>query len=193
MLWVGVDVGGTFTDVVVYDETRGTLEVGKAPTHPADPSVGFLNAFEKLKLDLPRTGRVVHGTTIGTNAILERKGATVGLLTTSGFRDTLEIARTNRTTLYDIRAVKPAPLAARQHIVEVDERLAADGSVVRPLDESGVRAALERLRAAAAEGGTNGDRALVVCFLHSYANPAHERAAARLAAEALPGWFVSTS
>jgi N-methylhydantoinase A len=193
MLWVGVDVGGTFTDVVVYDETSGTLEVGKAPTHPADPSVGFLNAFDKLKLDLKRTGRVVHGTTIGTNAILERKGATVGLLTTQGFRDTLEIARTNRTTLYDIRALKPAPLAARQHIVEVDERLAADGAVVRPLDEAGVRAALERLRAAAADGGANGDRALVVCFLHSYANPAHERAAARLAAETLPGWFVSTS
>ena len=193
MLWVGVDVGGTFTDVVVYDETSGTLEVGKAPTHPADPSVGFLNAFDKLKLDLTRTGRVVHGTTIGTNAILERKGATVGLLTTRGFRDTLEIARTNRTTLYDIRALKPAPLAARQHIVEVDERLAADGAVVRPLDEGAVRAALDRLRAAAADGGANGDRALVVCFLHSYANPAHERAAARLATETLPGWFVSTS
>ncbi len=190
MLWVGVDVGGTFTDVVVYDETAGTLEVGKAPTHPADPSVGFLNAFAKLRLDLARTGRVVHGTTIGTNAILERKGATVGLLTTRGFRDTLEIARTNRTTLYDIRALKPAPLARRQHIVEVDERLAADGSVVRPLDEAEVRAALDRLRAAAGADGANGDRAVVVGFLHSYANPEHERVAARLAAERLPGWFV---
>jgi N-methylhydantoinase A len=196
MLWVGVDVGGTFTDVVVYDEATGALDVGKAPTHPADPSVGFLNAFAKLELDLTRTGRVVHGTTIGTNAILERKGAVVSVLTTQGFRDTLEIARTNRTTLYDIRAVKPAPLARRQHVVEVDERLGPDGAVVRPLHLAEVRAALDRLRAAA-DGGpdqpANGDRALVVCFLHSYANPAHEAAAAGLAAELLPGWFVSTS
>jgi N-methylhydantoinase A len=195
MLWVGVDVGGTFTDVVVYDESSGTLEVGKAPTHPADPSVGFLNAFAKLKVDLPRTGRVVHGTTIGTNAILERKGATVGVLTTGGFRDTLEIARTNRTVLYDIRALKPAPLAPRQHIVEVDERVAFDGEVIRPLDAAEVRAALARLQTLTATpgGAPNGGRALVVCFLHSYANPEHERLAARLAAESLPGWFVSTS
>ncbi len=193
MLWVGVDVGGTFTDVVVYDEVTGALGVGKAPTHPADPSVGFLNALGKLAVDLQRTGRVVHGTTIGTNAVLERKGATVGVITTRGFRDTLEIARTNRTVLYDIRALKPAPLAPRRQIVEVDERLAFDGTVIQPLREAEVRAAVSRLRALDGAGGRNGGGAVVVCFLHSYANPAHERAAARIAEELLPGWFVSTS
>jgi N-methylhydantoinase A len=189
MQWVGVDVGGTFTDVVVYDEANGTLEVGKSPTSPADPTVGLLNALTKLKVDLAETGRVVHGTTIGTNAVLERKGAPVWLLTTRGFRDALEIGRTNRTVLYDMRAQKPAPLVARTRIVEIDERVAFDGTVLRPLADDEVRAALARIR-----GEANGARAaLVVCFLHSYAWPAHEARAARLAAEMLPGWFVSTS
>ncbi len=190
MLWVGVDVGGTFTDVVVYDEATGTLEVGKAPTSPADPTAGLLRAFAKLRVALPETGRIVHGTTIGTNAILERKGARVGVITTAGFRDTLEIARTNRTTLYDIRALKPAPLVPRQHIVEVDERTAFDGSVLRPLDEEEVRAACRRLREAMKGDGTG---AVVICFLHSYANPGHERAAARVVQSLLPDWFVCTS
>jgi len=114
--WVGVDVGGTFTDVVAYDEATGALAVAKSPTSRTDPTVGLLNALAKLRVVLPATGRIVHGTTIGTNAILERKGAQVFVLTTRGFRDTLEIARTNRTVLYDIRARKPVPLAPRQRV-----------------------------------------------------------------------------
>jgi len=192
MRWVGVDIGGTFTDVVVYDEATGSLAVGKSPTSPADPTRGLLTALAKLQVALAGTGRVVHGTTIGTNAILERKGAVVWILTTRGFRDTLEIARTNRTVLYDIRARKPAPLVPRERVVEVDERVAADGSVLRPLGEEDLRVALEGIRARAASNG-GGPGALVCCFLHSYANPAHERAAARQAAALLPGWFVSTS
>jgi N-methylhydantoinase A len=190
MHWVGVDVGGTFTDVVVYDEGTGALAVGKSPTTAADPARGLLNALAKLKVALPATGRVVHGTTIGTNAILERKGATVWMLTTRGFRDTLEIARTNRTVLYDIRARKPLPLVARHRVLEVDERVAFDGTVVRPLAEADLRDALGRIRA-----GANGEGpgAVVLGFLHAYANPAHERAAARLAASLLPGWFVCAS
>ncbi|MBM3219438.1 MAG: hydantoinase/oxoprolinase family protein [Candidatus Rokubacteria bacterium] len=189
MQWVGVDVGGTFTDVVVYDEAGGTLDVGKSPTSPADPTVGLLNALTKLKVDLAGTGRVVHGTTIGTNAVLERTGAPVWLLTTRGFRDTLEIGRTNRTILYDMRAQKPAPLVPRTRVVEIDERVTFDGTVLRPLREDDVRAALARVRESA-----NGARAaLVVSFLHSYAWPAHEDTAARIAAEMLPGWFISTS
>jgi N-methylhydantoinase A len=190
MQWVGVDIGGTFTDVVLYDEERGTLEVGKSPTRLADPTVGLLDALAKLKVALPRTGRVVHGTTIGTNAILERKGASVWMLTTRGFRDTLEIARTNRTVLYDIRARKPAPLVPRERVVEVDERLAFDGTVLRPLGEDDLRAALQRIRDTP-DG--EGPRALVIGFLHSYVNPAHESMAARAAAAVLPGWFVCTS
>jgi N-methylhydantoinase A len=188
--WVGVDIGGTFTDVVVYDEGTGALEVAKSMTSPVDPTVGLLNALAKLEVSLPATGRVVHGTTIGTNAILERKGAPVWMITTRGFRDTLEIARTNRTVLYDIRARKPAPLVERSRVIEVDERMAFDGTVVRPLREADVREAVDRIRAAADGGGPG---AVVVGFLHSYVNAAHERAVACAAAEGLPGWFVCTS
>jgi N-methylhydantoinase A len=187
---VGVDVGGTFTDVVVYDESTGMLRVGKSPTDPADPTQGLLHAFAKLEVRLPATERLVHGTTIGTNAILERKGAAVWVVTTRGFGDTFEIARTNRTVLYDIRALKPASLVPREQVLEVDERMAFDGSVLRPLDPAGLEQAAERIRADA-----NGDvpGAAAICFLHSYANPAHEEAAARLVREWLPGWFVCTS
>jgi N-methylhydantoinase A len=185
-----VDVGGTFTDVVVYDEAAGTLRVGKSPTDAADPTEGLLHAFAKLEVRLPATERLVHGTTIGTNTILERRGAAVWVITTRGFADTLEIARTNRTVLYDLRALKPASLVPRQRVLEVDERMAFDGSVVRPLDQAGVGAAAERIRAAT-DGGLPG--AVAICFLHSYANSAHEETAARLARERLPGWFVCAS
>src|SRR5262245_4023203 len=188
ILWVGVDVGGTFTDVVVYDEAAKTLRVGKSPTDPADPTRGLLHAFEKLDVLLPQTERRVHGTTIGTNAVLERKGADVWVITTRGFGDTLDIARTNRMVLYDIRALKPAPLVPRQRILEVDERMAFDGSVLRPLDMPEVAAAAAHIRA-----GASGVGAAVICFLPSHANPLHENAAATLAREQLPGWFVCTS
>ena len=187
MHWIGVDVGGTFTDVVAYDESTGALAFAKSPTSPADPTVGLLNALAKVGVALPETGRVVHGTTIGTNAVLERRGAPVWMITTRGFRDTLEIARTNRTVLYDIRARKPAPLVERHRIVEVDERVAADGTVLRALREDDLRAAVGRI------GAANGGGAVVIGFLHSYLNPAHERAAAQTAAALLPGWFVTTS
>jgi N-methylhydantoinase A len=150
----------------------------------------LLNALAKLPVTLAATARIVYGTTIGTNAILERTGAPVWVITTRGFRDTLEIARTNRTVLYDIRARKPAPVVPRARVIEVDERVAFDGTVVRPLREADIREAVGRIRMA-----TNGDGpgSVVLCFLHSYANPAHERAAARVVSEALPGWFVCAS
>jgi N-methylhydantoinase A len=190
MHWIGVDVGGTFTDVVVYDEATGALDVAKSPTTRADPTVGLLNALGKVSVSPAQAGRVVCGTTIGTNAILERTGAPVWVITTRGFRDTLEIARTNRTILYDIRARKPAPVVPRARVIEVDERVAFDGTVVRPLRDEDVRAAIDRIRTATNGGGPG---AVVLCFLHSYVNPTHERAAARLVAEALPGWFLCTS
>src|SRR5262249_18883309 len=124
------------------------------------------------------------------NAILERKGAPVWVITTRGFGDTLDIARTNRTVLYDIRALKPASLVPRQRILEVDERMAFDGSELRPLDIAGVGAAAARIRMSADDGAPG---AAVICFLHSYANSSHEDAAALLAREQLPGWFVCAS
>jgi N-methylhydantoinase A len=112
------------------------------------------------------------------------------VITTRGFRDTLEIARTNRTILYDIRARKPAPVVPRARVIEVDERMAFDGTIVRPLRDEDVREAVGRIKTAT---NGHGPGAVVLCFLHSYVNPAHERAAARVVAEALPGWFVCTS
>jgi N-methylhydantoinase A len=183
---VGVDVGGTFTDVVCFEDRSGELRWAKAPSTPAAPSAGVLAALGRNDTDLAATDRFVHGITIGTNAILERTGAAVWVLTTPGFRDTLEIARTNRTVLYDIKTLKPAPLAPRRQVIEVDERIRADGTVSRPLDLAGVRAAAERLRA-------ESPAAAAVCFLHSYANPAHEEQAAEVLRAMLPGWFVCHS
>jgi N-methylhydantoinase A len=186
MRMVGVDVGGTFTDAVYYDDASGELRWSKAASTPGQPANGVLAAIDRGGAELGSIERFVHGITIGTNAILERKGASVWLLITAGFRDTLEIARTNRSVLYDIKTLKAAPLAPRRQVLEVGERMRADGSVLRALDSAQVRAAAERLKS-----GPPG--ALAVCFLHSYANPAHENQAAELLRELLHGWFICTS
>jgi N-methylhydantoinase A len=189
MWWVGVDVGGTFTDAVLYDDTAQSVRYAKAPSTPGDPTQGVLAALERLQVPLEGVQRLVHGVTIGTNAILERKGAQVWMLTTAGFRDVLEIARTNRPVLYDISTLKTPPIIPRTRTLEVHERLFYDGRVRTPLDEAEVRAALETV-AQRADGRPG---ALAICFLHSYANGAHEQAAARIARERLPEWFVCTS
>jgi N-methylhydantoinase A len=186
MRMVGVDVGGTFTDAVFYDDASGELRWSKAASTPGAPAQGVMAALERGNADLAAVERFVHGITIGTNAILERKGAPVWVLTTAGFRDSLEIARTNRSVLYDIKTLKPAPLVPRSRAIEVGERVLADGRVLRPLDADEVRAAAARLK-----GEPPG--AAAVCFLHSYANPAHEAQAAELLRELLPGWFICTS
>jgi N-methylhydantoinase A len=186
MRMVGVDVGGTFTDAVVYDEASGALRWAKAPSTPAAPAEGVLAALARNDADLGSAERFVHGITIGTNAILERKGATVWMLVTAGFRDTLEIARTNRSVLYDIKTLKPAPLVPRKRSIEIDERVLADGTVLRALDPEQIRAAADRLK-------KEKSSALAVCFLHSYRAPSHEEQAAALLRELLPGWFVCHS
>ena len=185
MQWIGIDVGGTFTDVVVYDDARGTLALGKVSSTPADPTAGVLDGLATLGVEAATTARIVHGMTIGTNAILEKKGAEVWVFTTEGFRDCLELARTNRSTLYDIKTLKPASLVARQHVIELPERLRFDGTALRTLDEADVRAAADTIAESAG--------AIAVCFLHSYVNPAHERLAARAIGTVRPGLFVSAS
>lgn len=142
MRWVGIDVGGTFTDVVVYDDERRAWSLGKVPSTPANPTDGVVRGLAGLGVTPGTSARIVHGMTIGTNAILEKKGTQVWVLTTAGFRDCLELARTNRATLYDIKTLKPASLVARQHVIELDERLRFDGTPLRPLDEDEVRAAV---------------------------------------------------
>lgn len=186
MRLIGVDVGGTFTDAVSYDAASGQIAWTKASSTPGSPEVGVLSAVGKLDLPLQQVDRLVHGVTIGTNAILERKGSDVWVLTTRGFRDTLEITRTNRTVLYNIKTLKPQSLTPRQRVLEIGERLGPDGSVLEALDEADLRRAIETLSTARAQ-------AVAVCFLHSYANPAHERAAAAAVRSALPEAFVCAS
>ena len=186
MKMVGVDVGGTFTDAVYYDDQSGELAWSKAPSTPQAPADGVLAAIDRNGVDLRTTDRFVHGVTIGTNAILERRGAAVWVITTRGFRDTLEIARTNRTVLYDIKTLKPASLVPRARVIEVDERVLADGTVSRALDLREVRDVAARMR-------SEPPGALAVCFLHSYLHPAHEEAVVERLREALPAWFVCGS
>ena len=186
MLWVGVDVGGTFTDGVVWDDATQNMSYAKAPSTPGNPTKGVLDVVELLGVDMAGVERFVHGVTIGTNAILEGKGAEVWMLVTRGFRDVLEIARTNRPVLYDIRSMKPPPLVPRGRTVEVDERLMFDGSVLSPLDTAQLRTAADTIP-------DDPDIAIAVCFLHSYANSAHERAAKAMVEAACPGRFVCTS
>jgi N-methylhydantoinase A len=186
MLWVGVDVGGTFTDGVVWDDEAQLLSYAKAPSTPGNPTTGVLDVVERLGADMRRVERFVHGVTIGTNAILEGKGAQVWMLVTRGFRDVLEIARTNRPVLYDIRTLKTPPLVPRTRTIEIDERLLFDGTVQTPVDAA-------QLEAAAVTVPDGPDIAVAVCFLHSYANAMHERTAKAAVVAARPGRYVCTS
>jgi N-methylhydantoinase A len=162
---VGVDVGGTFTDFLLIDGALGEYRVAKLPT-TRDPARGFLDGISALEVAHAAIDWLVHGTTIGTNALLERKGARCGLITTRGFRDILELGRRTRPEAYGL-AGNFEPLIPREHRLEVSERMDASGRVIEPLDENEVRAAVTKLLA-------DGVESLVIHFLHSYANPAHE-------------------
>ena len=186
MLLVGVDVGGTFTDGVVYDGNTRRLHYAKAASTPHDPTQAVLNVLESLVPNINDIDRLVHGLTIGTNAILEGKGADVWILTTRGFRDVLEIARTNRPILYNIKSLKPEALVPRTRTLEINERMLFDGSVREFFDDKDAREVIEKLVGAKAD-------AVAICFLHSYANPAHEKLAEELVREMLPDAFVCSS
>jgi N-methylhydantoinase A len=186
MLWIGIDVGGTFTDAVAYDQIRGAFTFAKVPSTPADPTRAVLEVLKAMQLDIQSIERLVHGVTIGTNAVLEAKGAEVWMLVTKGFKDVLEIGRTNRPVLYDIRTQKAPPLVPRTRALEIDERLLFDGSVLKPIDLTEV----ERVASGLPE---RRDAAVAICFLHSYANAAHELAAKATVTAARPNQFVCTS
>ena len=189
-LELGIDVGGTFTDIVVCDRATGRQASHKELTTHADPARGVMAGIDRLLAEsaiaAADIGRVVHATTLFSNAVIERKGAPTGLITTKGFRDTLEIGRERKYELYDIKIVKPAPLVPRRWRLEVPERIAVDGSVRMALDEGAVLEAAARL---AAEGVAS----LAIVFLHSYANPGHERQAAELIAGRFPALTLSAS
>ena len=187
---LGVDVGGTFTDVLLVEEASGATWRAKTASTPADQAVGVRNGIAKVceeaGIGLADVAQVLHGTTVATNAILEGKGATVGLVTTKGFRQVLQIARSYVPGGLAgwIIWPKPEPLAALENTVEVDERIGSDGTVIRPLDDADVRAQLARL---------SGIDALAISLINSFADPTHERRIAAIAAEVLPGVAVSLS
>lgn len=180
---VGIDVGGTFTDLIGIEPQQGKVALAKVPTTVENQAFGVLAALDKGGIALPQADTIVHGTTTTTNALLERKVARVGLITTKGFRDSLELGRRTRPQPYGLTG-HFEPLVPRQWRLEVPERMDADGEVVIPLDEAAVRQAAEQLKAAGCE-------ALVIHFLHSYINPAHEKRALEIASEVWPNGYIT--
>ena len=188
-LQIGIDVGGTFTDVVALDST-GQLYYLKTPSTPQDQSIGVLNGVLQM---LTRLGagpqdvqRLAHGTTVATNVFLERKGANTALLVTAGFRDVLHIGRQARPDLYDLRASRPAPLVPRRLRCEVNERTRHTGQIEQHVDAAEVRAIVTELLAANVES-------VAICFLHSYVNPENERTVAAIVRELAPDLPISVS
>lgn len=186
---VAIDIGGTFTDIALA-MADGRIHQSKISSTPDDPSRAVIEGLAQLlaELDLDPAGvsEVMHGTTVGSNTILQRTGARTGLITTRGFRDVLEIGRIRMPDMFDLTWVKPKPLVPRRHRLEVAERIAADGSIVTPLDEAGVVAAGRALIA-------DGIEAIAIAFLNSYRNPVHEQRAEALLREAIPGLLVTSS
>ncbi len=181
-LLVGVDIGGTFTDLMLQDEASGAVRVAKVPSTPADPSIALLDGLRALQVEPARIGLIVHGTTVATNAVLERTGARVGVIMSEGFRDVIELRRRDRPDTYGLRG-QFAPLAPRERRVEVPERTDYRGRVLRTPREAELRAAAERLLARGAE-------VCVVSFLNAYANPDNERHAQAVLERCWPNPFV---
>lgn len=189
---VGVDVGGTFTDVLLIDEDSGKMWRSKVPSTPEDQSIGVVTGVQKARaeagIDASEISHILHGTTVATNAVLEGKGSSVGLITTRGFRQVLQIARSYVPGGLAGWIVwpKPEPLAALENTIEVGGRIDTEGSVVDPLDEDDLRTGLERLR-------HNGTTTVCISFINSFANPDHERRARQIVEEEMPGTRVSIS
>jgi N-methylhydantoinase A len=179
-----VDIGGTFTDLVTLDEESGAIGIAKAATTPGRFEDGVMDAIDQVDLD--GVSFLAHGTTVIINALTERTGATTALLTTRGFRDVLEIQQGNRPDLYNMLYAKPEPFVRRRLRLEVSERVTYKGEVLVPLDE-------DRVRAAVSEARRHGAASVAICFLHAYANPAHERRAAEVVREEWPDASVSVS
>src|SRR5213594_1592789 len=193
-MWrIGIDVGGTFTDLAAVDET-GRVVIAKCASTPRDQSEGLMEGLGLLATEcgtdlaglLARTERIVHGTTVATNALLERKGARVGLLTTEGHRDVIEMREGLKDDRYNLRMPPPVPLVPRARRLGVRERVRFDGRVMTKLDAKSLARAIATLNRAAVE-------AVAVCYLHSYQNPVHELATGRALARALPKAYRSLS
>ncbi|RKF12671.1 hydantoinase/oxoprolinase family protein [Roseovarius spongiae] len=163
---VGIEVGGTFTDIVAI--TNGRMRVAKVPSTPASPDVGAINALSKLGIAPASVSELVHGSTVATNAVLERKGARIAMLVTKGTRDVLSLQRHDRKSIYKLQYRKPEPIVARDNIFEVSGRIAADGEIVEPVDEQNDRDLIEKIVR------SSDYDVIVICLLNSYVNVAHE-------------------
>ncbi|MFO7928748.1 MAG: hydantoinase/oxoprolinase family protein [Candidatus Humimicrobiaceae bacterium] len=185
LLSIGIDVGGTFTDFVVYDSNKNKVKAFKVlsnKTHSWDPVIQGLreiNSSGKIR-------DIRHGTTVGTNAIIERKGSKTALITTKGFRDLLEIGRQKRPELYNLRGRKPESLISRDWRLEVEERVDAGGKVIIPLNANDLGAAIGKIK----QGGIE---SVAVLFLHSYANNNHEKKAAKIIKDKFPSAYLAVS
>lgn len=192
-LRIGVDSGGTFTDICMFDEGSGDIVVWKVSSTPADPSVGIAGGVEQGIAEVARLrGGAAdvtyfgHGTTVATNALIVGRGSPTGMVTTAGFRDVLELRRQTRDALYDVQTEKPPVLAPRDRRLEVAERVCFGGGVLVALDERAVRQAARRLR-------SQGVKSVAICFLFSYLRPEHEQLARQIVLEEMPDAFVSVS
>jgi N-methylhydantoinase A len=187
--WIGFDVGGTFVDILAIDTVTAEIHVLKQPSSRVEPakavSAGLQTLFRDFGVKAGDVARLAHGTTLVTNQLVEHAGAKVGVVTTKGFRDVLEIGRMRRPSLYDLSREKVSPLVGRQARVEVNERIDAEGTVIRPLDESEFMGATAQLIA-------GGSESIAICFLHSYVNPEHEEAAGRLLERAAIPYSISS-
>jgi N-methylhydantoinase A len=182
---IAVDIGGTFTDLVALDDD-GRVWRSKALTTPEDLARGIDDCLRSANLDVADASFFVHGSTVTINAVLERKGARTGLITTKGFRDVYEIGRGNRPEGYNLFFKRPVPLVPRDLRLEVDERLYATGEVLTPLDEQSAATTIGALKTAGVES-------VAVCLLHAYANAAHERRLGELLRHQFPAAYVSLS
>ena len=187
---LGIDIGGTFTDFALFDEAKGKMCIHKQLTTSDDPSravlEGCTHLLKRKGVDFADVDTIAHGTTLVTNAVIERRGAVTGMLVTEGFRDVLDMARETRYDLFDLRLAFPEPLVPRHLRREVVERVKFDGSVETMPEKTALRASIADLV-------EKGIEALAICFLHSYANPAHERLARKVAESDFPDLYVSTS
>ena len=183
---ISVDVGGTFTDVIVLDEETSRLRLEKVETTPRNPASGVLAGFRKAGADLAAIDYFVHGTTLGANALLTRTGARVAIVTTKGFRDVYELGRTDRLPMYDLKYRKPKPLVPRYLVFEVEERMDFLGEALTPFNRQQAASVASRIR-------DQGVEAVAVCFLHSYANSDHEQAMAEVLARECPEAAVTLS
>jgi len=187
---LGIDIGGTFTDIVIHDSGTDRILIWKELTTPKNPTIGVISGIQQLlqreSVNPSRIDRVVHATTLFTNALIERKGAKTGLITTRGFRDVLEIGRERKYELYDLFIRMPTPLVPRHLRREVEERLSEKGEVEIPLDETALIQEVDDLIA-------QGVRSIAIIFLHAYANPVHEHRAVELISKKYPDFYITAS